>query len=314
MIENKNQELLDYLDSICKKINEDNCMITVYGKVYDFNSYKGDEKGIYANFRLNYYKDASLNVYVNSYDWKKLQNVGVEVCNNDWVKVSGYLSAWKLTKDNKVELQIKAKTIYKDDSVVDYKCAPKDVPKTLPKNPKITLITNKNGAGEKDFLKKIEHNRNIVKIKRKYVNVVGDAALVEIPAAIMEANATNDDTNLICIVRGGGDSIALRYVFDNHIICDAIKNSTIPVLLGVGHAEDRTNADRASDAPFEQDGKQHRYFTTPTDLATYLNSHYYVKNTVVSSEDNKNSKLCNCCNKCLIAVILILLAYIFLTK
>lgn len=140
----------------------------------------------------------------------------------------------------------------------------------------------------------------------------GDKALEEIPEVIKAANDSNN-ANLICIVRGGGDPIGIRYIFDNEKICQSITDSKKPVLIGVGHTKDFTNADRASDAPFNKNGS-HNYFITPTDLANYINKHYYksIKQSASASTDTTIASTSY--NKYLIVVIVILLLYIFFVK
>ena len=258
---------------------------------------------------LNYNKDYSINIYVDTYNWKKLQNVGFKIKNGDHVTVTGYPEIGKKKKNNKFALQIRAKKIshYKP-SEPDFYCAPNPNPKPIPKEPQITLISNKDGAGTQDFTRILSPNVQINETES--VPLEGDEALEKIPEAIEKAN-TDPDTNLICLVRGGGDAIAIRYVFDNEKICQAITNSKKPVLIGVGHTKDFTNADRASDAPILDNG-MHKYSITPTDLAKQINSHCY-KNAAKTTGTTKD-KCTISYNKYLLAIIVILLLYIFFGK
>lgn len=297
---------LTILDIINPKIDNTNLSIDVSGKVYDLKIYLNNA---YANFTLNYNKDYSINIYVDTYNWKKLQNVGFKIKNGDHVTVTGYPEIEKKKKNNKFALQIRAKTIshYKP-SEPDFYCAPNPNPKPIPKEPQITLISNKDGAGTQDFTRILSPNVQINETES--VPLEGDEALEKIPEAIEKAN-TDPDTNLICIVRGGGDAIAIRYVFDNKKICEAIKASEKPVLVGVGHTKDFTNADRASDAPILDNG-MHKYSITPTDLAKQINSHCY-KNAAKTTGTTKD-KCTISYNKYLVVVIVVLLLYIFFVK
>lgn len=297
---------LTILDIINPKIDNTNLSIDVSGKVYDLKIYLNNA---YANFTLNYNKDYSINIYVDTYNWKKLQNVGFKIKNGDHVTVTGYPEIEKKKKNNKFALQIRAKTIshYKP-SEPDFYCAPNPNPKPIPKEPQITLISNKDGAGTQDFTRILSPNVQINETES--VPLEGDEALEKIPEAIEKAN-TDPDTNLICIVRGGGDAISIRYVFDNKKICEAIKASEKPVLVGVGHTKDFTNADRASDAPILDNG-MHKYSITPTDLAKQINSHCY-KNAAKTTGTTKD-KCTISYNKYLVVVIVILLLYIFFVK
>lgn len=305
----KDIDSVTVLDNITPIIEGGNETITVSGKVFDF---KVSDDNSYATFRLNYDKDFAINIYIDSYNWKKLLNVGVKLKEKDYVKVSGYPDLWKQKdKNNKFILQIKARTIYHNEEKTNYYCPPNNKPKALPENPKITLISNVSGAGAQDFLRILSRNKNI-DITKVNVPMEGDKALEEIPAVIKAANDSNH-ANLICIVRGGGDTIGIRYIFDNEKICQSITNSKKPVLIGVGHTKDFTNADRASDAPFNKNGS-HNYFITPTDLANYINKHYYksIKQSASTSTDTTIASTSY--NKYLIVAIVILLLYIFFVK
>lgn len=298
------------IDTINPKIDDTNLSIDVSGKVYDLKIYLNNA---YANFTLNYNKDYSINIYVDTYNWKKLQNVGFKIKNGDHVTVTGYPEIGKKKKNNKFALQIRAKTIshYKP-SEPDFYCAPNPNPKPIPKEPQITLISNKDRAGTQDFIRILSPNVQINETES--VPLEGDEALEKIPEAIEKAN-TDPDTNLICLVRGGGDAIAIRYVFDNKKICEAIKASEKPVLVGVGHTKDFTNADRASDAPILDNG-MHKYSITPTDLAKQINSHCYKNGTKGTTSYENTTKVTDTTsyNKYLVVVIVVLLLYIFFVK
>lgn len=308
MMEKKAERTI--IDTINPKIDDTNLQIEVSGKVYDLKIYLNNT---YANFTLNYNKDYSINIYVDTYNWKKLQNVGFKIKNGDHVTVTGYPELEKKKKNNKFALQIRAKTIYHyKPSEPDFYCAPNPNPKPIPKEPQITLISNKDGAGTQDFTRILSPNVQIN--ETELVSLEGDEALEKIPEAIEKAN-TDPDTNLICLVRGGGDAIAIRYVFDNKKICEAIKASEKPVLVGVGHTKDFTNADRASDAPILDNG-MHKYSITPTDLAKQINSHCYENGTKGTTSYENTTKVTDTTsyNKYLVVVIVVLLLYIFFVK
>ena len=92
----KDIDSVTVLDNITPIIEGGNETITVSGKVFDF---KVSDDNSYATFRLNYDKDFAVNIYIDSYNWKKLLNVGVKLKEKDYVKVSGYPDLWK-QKDN----------------------------------------------------------------------------------------------------------------------------------------------------------------------------------------------------------------------
>lgn len=319
---------MNVLKSMEPKIDEIKDLLTLEGKVYDLYI---TENSTYATFKLNYDEDFYVNVFVDSNNLKKILNAikndGEELKELAYVKVNGYLELWapENNKDNKYNLQINAKAIYPQECV-NYYCAPKVVPKALPEHPIITLISNEAGAGTKDFMRALGKNSDIIVVNKSVV-LEGRDALSTIPDTIKSANDSNN-TNLICIVRGGGNSVGIRYIFDSQEICNAIINSKIPVLVGVGHTEDFTNADRASDAPLTKNGL-HTYFITPTALGLYLNSYYYkqkkaaeiakkmdtiVENKVEVISPAQQSFVDSISNKYLIAIIVVLLLYIFFVK
>ncbi len=313
------------LKSMKPKIDEIKDLLTFEGKVYDWYV---AENSAYATFKLNYDEDFYVNVFVDSNNLKKISNAGAKIKEQAYVEVKGYLEWWapKENKDNKYNLQINARAIFPDEYAINYYCAPNAVPKALPEHPIITLISNEVGAGTKDFMRALGNHSDII-VEKKSVTLEGKDALSVIPAVIKSANDSNN-TNLICIVRGGGNSVGIRYIFDNQFICEAIRNSKIPVLVGVGHTEDFTNADRASDAPLTKNGS-HSYFITPTALGLYLKGYYYKKNkvaeavkTVDTVVENKvdvispvqQSFVDGISNKYLIAIIVVLLLYIVFVK
>ena len=324
MTEEKNNPI-DILNSIRPEINEARDLVTFEGKVYDLKDGE-DKKGcLFITFNLNYHEDFTIRVYVDPYTLQKISKAGGEIKLYDYVEVTGWLGMWKPTNNNKNQsfmVQLKAKTIYHKD-IAPFYCVPKVNPKPLPENPHIALISNKNGAGKEDFRRKISRNYNIS--NEEYdTKMEGSDALNDIASSIEKANS-DDDINLICIVRGGGDEVRIRYVFDNPIVCNAIMNSKKPVLVGVGHTKDFTNADRASDAPLGKNGF-HRYFITPTELGSYLNSHYYKADKaleaakVAAKEETKVEVLADekatavSYNKYLVVIIVMLLLYIVFVK
>lgn len=325
MVEEKNNPV-DILNTIKPEISEARDLVTFEGKVYDLPDNEGQEERSYVTFNLNYHEDFTIRVYVDPYTLQKISKAGGEIKLYDYVKVTGWLGIWKPTNNNKNQsfmVQLKAKTIYHKD-IAPFYCAPKSTPKLLPENPHIALISNKNGAGKEDFKRKIGRNPSISKTEYD-TKMEGSDALNDIASSIEKANS-DDDINLICIVRGGGDEVCIRYVFDNPIICNAIMNSKKPVLVGVGHTKDFTNADRASDAPLGKNGF-HKYFITPTELGSYLNSHYYKADKALEAakvadkaEETKvdvpadEKATTGSYNKYLVVIIVMLLLYIFFVK
>lgn len=146
-------------------------------------------------------------------------------------------------------------------------------PKTIPAKEalqKIALITNKNSEGYRDFIGQLSYPlRN--KIEAYNVNLEGYKAITDISNAIYAADA-DDEIDIICIVRGGGQQHSINSVFDDYEIYSAIENVQKPVFVGIGHAQNLTNADKVSDSPIVNGEKT--YYATPSILGAIMNQVY----------------------------------------
>lgn len=118
--------------------------------------------------------------------------------------------------------------------------------KSIPSFPKrIGVITSETGAAVKDII-------NVSTRRNKKIN------MLIYPALVQGVNASEDITRgvkyfnelknveLIIIARGGG-SIEELWAFNEEILANAIYNSKIPIITGVGHETDFTIADFVSD-------------------------------------------------------------------
>lgn len=116
----------------------------------------------------------------------------------------------------------------------------------LPPSPRrIAVVTSPGGAAVHDFLR-IAATRGLPAEIRIHPTVVqGDEAPPKIAAAI---EAAQDDgwAELIVLIRGGG-SLEDLWAFNTRPVVEAVHNSRIPVLCGVGHEVDVTLADLAAD-------------------------------------------------------------------
>ncbi|MBP2629515.1 MAG: exodeoxyribonuclease large subunit [Firmicutes bacterium] len=132
---------------------------------------------------------------------------------------------------------------------------------------RIALITSENSAGHNDFKERL-YCGNFTLFDTRMNENYPDAVINTI---ISNINLINNDSSLdvICITRGGGNQ--LDCIFNDLDLADAIQNSKTPVLLGVGHSTDISLCDEVSSSPIEFGQK--RYFTTPTDLAYFLNEY-----------------------------------------
>lgn len=122
--------------------------------------------------------------------------------------------------------------------------------------PQIALIAGEN-HGKKDFIakinKKLQERKCIEFIKTNMCNIR------EIVSAIEKKNQEHN-VDILVLVRGGGNAEDMC-IYNNKLLLDAIKNSKIPVVVGIGHKDDKILAERV--AVYGA--------STPTDAANYIN-------------------------------------------
>lgn len=117
----------------------------------------------------------------------------------------------------------------------------------LPRNPaKVALVTSMHGAAVHDFLK-IGNLRGTSSLIRLFPTPVqGEGAGQKIARAI---KFINDQAwaDVLVLIRGGGSQEDL-WTFNEEVVAQAVHDSAIPVLTGIGHEIDRSLADLAADA------------------------------------------------------------------
>lgn len=120
---------------------------------------------------------------------------------------------------------------------------------------KVGLVTNKTSQGYHDFVDRIRElpKENII---LKNVSLKID----EIIQAIKELNAEGE-CNVICIIRGGGDP-EVMHEYSRPDFLKAIFDSKIPVITGIGHANDQLLCSKVA----------YYHARTPTDAANYINT------------------------------------------
>lgn len=301
---------LDLKDGLSKAevlVRNSNIKVTVSGRIY--NLFVSRDIEPYAVFRLNFKEDRYIEVFVSKKKYAQLRNYNINLEEKSLVKITGYLKMYSVdTCDEAVTPKMQINCTFLDvqeqaaAAVFRENMNPKKLPDTVSK---IAVLSSYSSAGKKDFINKINkrYNNNLT-IVEKNVPMEGSAAIQAISDAIKEINDRHE-AELICIVRGGGDAMAIDYVFNDADVCRAIESSKIPVLTAIGHAVNKTCADMVSDAPVLKDGTK-KCFITPTDLAGFLNYRYNQPQT--RQHDASGGLLL----KVLIAVIIILLAYILL--
>ncbi|MDR1241456.1 MAG: exodeoxyribonuclease VII large subunit [Deltaproteobacteria bacterium] len=118
--------------------------------------------------------------------------------------------------------------------------------RNLPSAPRrVALITSPGGAAVHDFLR-ISATRGLPGEIRLYPALVqGDEAVVSIAEALRKASSENW-AELIVLIRGGGSKEDLR-AFNSREVAQAVFESALPVLSGIGHEIDTTLADMVAD-------------------------------------------------------------------
>lgn len=118
--------------------------------------------------------------------------------------------------------------------------------RSLPPNPtKVAVITAPGGAAVHDFLR-IAQNRGLGGQIRIYPSLVqGESAPAELVNALQTVNK-HAWAEVVVLIRGGG-SLEDLWAFNTEEVAEAIFNSEIPVLTGIGHEPDISLADLTAD-------------------------------------------------------------------
>jgi exodeoxyribonuclease VII large subunit len=120
------------------------------------------------------------------------------------------------------------------------------VKRPLPEHPRsIGVITSLAAAALRDVLTTLARRNRAVPVIVYPAPVQGEGAGFRIAAALKSANA-RAECDLLLLVRGGG-SIEDLWPFNEENVARAIRASSIPVVVGVGHESDFTIADFAAD-------------------------------------------------------------------
>jgi exodeoxyribonuclease VII large subunit len=119
--------------------------------------------------------------------------------------------------------------------------------KALPRWPRrIAVVTSPVGAAVRDFLEVIQRRWPNLKILIIPTPVQGDYAGPEIAAAVRRANRIQPALDAIVVTRGGGSPEDL-WCFNDESLCQAIFESDVPVISGVGHEIDVSLCDLVAD-------------------------------------------------------------------
>lgn len=110
----------------------------------------------------------------------------------------------------------------------------------------IGVVSSKDAAGYKDFLKIINARMPGLTIDVISTQVQGDIAPRQMVAAIRQFNELADPPEVLAILRGGGSRDDL-VAFDDEELVRTVAASRIPTISGIGHEIDTTLVDLAAD-------------------------------------------------------------------
>lgn len=168
-------------------------------------------------------------------------------------------------KYKKIEYNIKSYTVTGTDTKIKYDFVLEKLTTnkiiSIPCKPihskykHIGVISSLNAAGLKDCLSILLQNMIGGDIVIYESSVQGEKTASDIMHCIDIANMENK-CDVLMIIRGGGAKTDLED-FNDYDLAVKIKNSTIPIVCGIGHEIDRTIVDDVSD----------HSFITPTDAA-----------------------------------------------
>jgi len=121
----------------------------------------------------------------------------------------------------------------------------------------IGLITSEKGEAVNDFRKNIGNYG--FKIHLIDVRVEGEQAESSITKAIKTLNTSHPSLDVIVLIRGGGGLENLK-AFNSESIAEAVLQSRIPIITGIGHERDESIVDYTADYRC----------STPTGVAVFL--------------------------------------------
>jgi exodeoxyribonuclease VII large subunit len=118
--------------------------------------------------------------------------------------------------------------------------------RALPPLPRtLGVITSPTGAALRDVLQVLERRFRQADIIIYPTQTQGAAAAPAIVRALQQANL-RAETDVLLLVRGGG-SLEDLWAFNEVAVAEAIRNSRIPVVAGIGHEVDVTISDLVAD-------------------------------------------------------------------
>lgn len=157
--------------------------------------------------------------------------------------------------------------------------------KRIPQLPKtVGLVTARSGAVVHDMIKAFSRRNPTAELVLYPVAVQGDRAAGEIADAIRLANLRKD-VDVLIVARGGG-SIEDLWAFNESPVVEAICESDIPVVSGIGHQTDRSLADLVADKEAATPTAAAELLSTPT-IADLDRMFHQQQRSLLSAVENR---------------------------
>ncbi|WP_186788052.1 exodeoxyribonuclease VII large subunit [Spiroplasma clarkii] len=152
----------------------------------------------------------------------------------------------------------------------------KQIPK-IPNN--IGIVTAATGDAVRDLISNMRRRYKVANIYLFPTLVQGDGAAKDIASKIIMANNFSHKLDVLIVGRGGGSYEDL-WAFNEWPVLNAIHESKIPIITGIGHEPDVTIADYLAD----------KRASTPTAAGEYATPDI---NAIYKSLDNTQTQLAN---------------------
>lgn len=286
-------EINDYI----KSLFDNTITLQNIGIIGEISNFRGVNRAGHLYFNIKDDK-SSLNCVMFKYDASKLD---FSITNGDQVLVVGSISSY--IPSGTYQIIIKKIIPFGEGNELLKKEALKKKLLTeglfdeahklpLPEFPnKISIITGKNSAAEKDFEFNLTRRNPLVKLEFIYAKVQGNEALNDIIDALNKASVS--DSDLIILGRGGGASEDLS-VFDEEALVRKVYTLNKPIITAIGHEINLSLVDLASS----------KHASTPTGACEYavcdindiINELDYLKTDIYKSVKNKINDYSNIIN------------------
>lgn len=277
-------EINDYI----KSLFDNTIILQNIGIIGEISNFRGVNRAGHLYFNIKDEK-SSLNCVMFKYDASRLD---FDIKNGDQVLIVGSISSYipsgtyqiiikkiipfgegnELLKKEALKKKLENEGIFDESHKLP-----------IPEFPsKISIVTGKNSAAEKDFEFNLTRRNPLVELEFIYAKVQGKEALGDILDALNKAEKS--DSDLIILGRGGGASEDLS-VFDEEELVRRVYSLKKPIIAAIGHEINLSLVDLASS----------KHASTPTgaceyavcDIIDITNELDYLRTDIYKSIKNK---------------------------